>query len=599
MFQQAAVRFGKLFEGEVYHVPDYQRSYAWTEKQLIDLWSDLLETMGTQARTQHFMGTLVLKPTQDAIQKRGRTYVVWEVVDGQQRLTTLTLLMACLARRFRKIPDQQDIANDIYDQFVVYSRNGVVDPDLQKLVIGGDDNSFFWSAIIRPEPDDLQPSTPGQRRLWQARQFFESRLKAMAPERLPELRDVADGRLLFLTYVVGDDLEAGLVFETINDRGKSLSNLDKIKNYLMFVAAKHQSTTLSRAVNTHWGNVLRRVAELDPEDSEELEDALTRYHWIMETGDEKEYQVYRGVKARYPVAKPEAASEAEAYVARLSKAADLYVHIKRPREAALFPGAAEPVRRDIVHYLESIQRLRVEAIFVPLLLASLQTFAAAAGDFREIARLCYLLAWRAHRVCRRRSDAGSARLAGLACEVAGRKSSASEVKRSLQDLIERYGDDDEFKYNLRLIEGDNLKFLLYEWERASAEATRQDAVDWDAVRGYQVEHIWPQAPRGYSSWSADAQKEHDELINLPGNLTLVAPPWNPSLSNRPLHEKQDRYRTANLQITREIPAIPEFHEVCQLEQRKTSPRRVLKAVAVFVEARSEALVRFALERWKV
>jgi hypothetical protein len=597
VLQQSAVNFGKLFQGALYRIPDYQRSYSWTEKQLRDLWSDLKEMLRA-GNSKHFMGTLVLKQSK-AVRMHGHSYETWEVIDGQQRLTSLAVLMACLARRFRNDPDLTVGAENIYDQFIVYSRNGVVEPKLQKLVIGTDDNPFFWTAILQTNVTNNAPATPGQRRLHAARQFFERKLAELDIDELQDLHAIIDEALLFLTYVVGTDLEAGLVFETINDRGKSLSNLDKIKNYLMYLAAKHSSSTLSTAVNVQWGNVLRRVSELDPTDTEQLEDTLVRYHWIAETGDDREYQVYRDVKIQYPVATADASAKAEQYVNRLSEAADLYVQIKRPWAANFYPAASATLRNEIVHYLASLQYLNVEAIFAPLLIASLRRYAQNATAFHELARLCHLYAWRAHKVCQRRRDAGSARLASLAHGVMSGQVSHDNVVAAMKELILRYGGDADFQADLANLEGDSLRFFLWEWEREKARISRQNALSWDVVGKYQIEHIWPQTPKGLDKWSVADKENHDEVAYSLGNLTLVPPPWNPKLSNRPLNQKRTVYQGSTLQLNKELDVDPNFIEICGLETKGASTTNILHAVRVFCDNRESVMVKFALQYWKV
>lgn len=86
MFQQAAVPLGQLFMGTIYHIPRYQRDYSWIQKpQLEDLWEDLANIFTSPKGSNHFMGTLILKPIQEeeVIRKYGRTYRLFEVIDGQ------------------------------------------------------------------------------------------------------------------------------------------------------------------------------------------------------------------------------------------------------------------------------------------------------------------------------------------------------------------------------------------------------------------------------------------------------------------------------------------------------------------------------------
>lgn len=156
------------------------------------------------------------------------------------------MLVAAACRKLWARPEFRDLARCWYDNLVCCFLNGTPDNTLRKLNLGGEDDAYFWQAIATLNPSPLSPQTAGHKRLSRANGFFneklEEKLNASGNKLveflhkslgLPTEQKDASDRLLFLVYEVSNDLDVGLIFETVNDRGKPLSQLDKIKNYLI------------------------------------------------------------------------------------------------------------------------------------------------------------------------------------------------------------------------------------------------------------------------------------------------------------------------------------------------------------------------------
>lgn len=510
--------------------------------------------------------------------------------------------MSLLCKRLWKNPEYATTAENLYDQFIAYCKNQAPDQALRKVILGGEDDSYFWSTVLHPKPVKVEPKTPGQRRLKSAMLFFEKKLEDVSDEDLARYADEIQTRILLLTYQVGSDLEAGLVFETINDRGKPLSQLDKLKNYLMYLASKTSSENLSASINACWGDLLRNIAQVDPQrdDTEEEENRFVRYHWIMETGDHREYQIHRAVKDNYRLAQEGVADQAVQYVRGLAEASELYLKVVHPDMRALSQDVSRSLSEEIKYYLLCLNRLYTVANFAPLLMAGLRRFANQPAAFKELARLCYLLAWRAYRVCGRRTDAGIGELSSLAHRVAQGKGVPDYVNE-LRELIELYANDSLFKNSLEqnILSSFEQKFLLYEWELCLSREMRQPTVSWEELGSLQIEHIWPREPEGYASWPETLQEKHKALVNQVGNLSLIAAPWNPQLSNRPLFEKEKKYSESNLAILRTLSQDADFSKVCTLQRSGAKLDDVLATVEEFVKRRRACLIEFALDRWKV
>lgn len=617
----SAVSLWELFKERAFVIPDYQRSYAWTKKQAEDLWRDLEDNTAVSRR--HFMGTLILKEVEKT--NPGSPYKICEVVDGQQRLTSLVMLVAAACRRLWAKPEFHDVARRWYANLVCGFLNGAPGNTLRKLSLTGEDDAYFWQAIAALNPAPLSPVTAGQRRLSKAKEFFEEKVEekfnASGTDLAEFLRkslglpvepeDVTD-RLLFLVYEVSNDLDVGLIFETVNDRGKPLSQLDKIKNYLLYLASKANSEHLVKAVNDAWGRVLRNVATIDEEqeDTEVEENAFARYHWILRTGEPRVYDVHRAVKEAFPPGNlANAVNEAAEYINRLVEASDLYLNLRRPemRLGFLTSLLSPEVIGDLYTYLELLndETLGTMASFAPLLMASLKACARSQPDtFVQILRLCYLLAWRGYRVCNRRSDAGTDRLSGLAHQLDKGMISPQEVVAPLKELVERYGGDRDFRDNLEknTLSGPERRWLLWRWEVCIAQEQKfsPHIVRWRDARELEIEHIWPQKPDGFDTWPEEWKRKHVEIVDQLGNLVLIQKPWNAAMSNRLPCSKRDDYRRSNLASVQQLEDDSHFQELCKY--REFGPRRtkwILDAAEKFIKTRTETLVNFAFEEWKL
>lgn len=549
------------------------------------------------------MGTLILEPAPDGpIRRYGKHFQVFHVIDGQQRLTSIVVLMSCICRLLWNEEQFREVAENLYDKFVAYYKNEA-DRELQKLVLGKEDNDYFWDTILDTNPLNIDPATPGQRRLIYAKRFFDTKLAQFPTHEVVKFADEIQSGLLLLTYQVSSNLEAGLIFQTINDRGKELSQLDKVKSYLMYVASKTSSANLSVTINAHWGDLLRNIADIDPErdDTEAEENRLIRYHWIMETGDHRAYQIHREVKSKYKLGQADVIDQATQYVRNLAEASQHYLKISHPERTTLFIGANDSIREEIEYYLNCLHRLGTVANFAPLLMAGLHMFSDNPELFSELARYCYLLAWRAYRVCGRRADAGVWELSRLAHDLFKRDLEFSEIEIGFKNLIEGYASGSLFELNLRQnsLSSAEQKFLIYELEMSLSRAKRQPAISWESAVDFQIEHIWAAKPEGSDSWHEDLKEQHHRIVNQLGDIALVPPSWNPQLSNRPLFEKEEKYHTSNLQHLRALPEDDYFREVCALEKNQAQSAEVLNAVEEFVQNRTDNLVKFALDRWKI
>ncbi len=308
MAPKSEVSLATVVTERLLEVADYQRPYAWEGKHLRDLWEDI-DLMGMG---RHYAGTLVFKEIGAATQEAsdGESLARYEVVDGQQRLTTCLLLLDRVRRQLEilgeeGIEEAQQTAQRLATRFGVLHVDKVRTPRLQ---LAPDLAAFWLDCILGNEPIADTTMVAGERRLAEAREFFDERVSSLvadtdpviATERLMNLqRRVANG-LRFLVYEVESDAEVGVIFETLNERGRPLTELEKVKNYLLYLARQlpdSRSEDLAKFINKQWSEIFQRLSRLQ----RAMEERLLRAHWLATFDpDARRWKRTQSIKDRFP-----------------------------------------------------------------------------------------------------------------------------------------------------------------------------------------------------------------------------------------------------------------------------------------------------------
>jgi Protein of unknown function DUF262 len=260
LMPSSTVSFDELLSPRLLDIPDYQRGYAWEDEQLREFWEDLdLIEPGRR----HYTGTVVLRDCGKFLQDEDREVPLeqFDVVDGQQRLTTCTLLLDRVYDHLEALGDG-DVPS-ARRRLLTAVIGGVKRPKLQ---VGADLQEYWQRVILDGKPLVDGAPLAAQRRLSRAAEFVEDNLakgRAQCADDLDYrtwLRRIAGkvtNALQFTLYVVSDDSDVGVIFETLNQRGKELTELEKTKNYLLYLASlldelpRHELTATVNLVSSH------------------------------------------------------------------------------------------------------------------------------------------------------------------------------------------------------------------------------------------------------------------------------------------------------------------------------------------------------------
>lgn len=218
----------QILEGtKQYVVPLFQRSYSWDKKEWQVLLDDLLELNEQENPRTHFVGSIVTMPT-TSVPEGVAKYLL---IDGQQRLTTLFIILT-LIRDLAKQNDQEELADEINQTLLVNPFKKEL--DYFKLLPTQSDRKSF-QELIKPQPEQPTPSTSDNQQIsinqiQNAYTFFEKKLRGNTIDG-QALKKVITSNLSVVSIVLDLDDDPYLVFESLNAKGRPLTQADLIRNY--------------------------------------------------------------------------------------------------------------------------------------------------------------------------------------------------------------------------------------------------------------------------------------------------------------------------------------------------------------------------------
>ncbi|EBF6065401.1 DUF262 domain-containing protein [Campylobacter lari] len=288
-----------IFDGKYLRIPDYQRGYAWEYNQLKDFWEDLENLENDKT---HYMGVLTLeKVTQEKKEEKIEYWKidygayksdnVFYVVDGQQRITTSIILISVILNNIKETQQTKDKTlwftdeeyNDLYKKYIAKSnQNGEY---LYYFGYTADNPSyeFLKTKIFENKSiSNTNNETLYTANLENAKKFFKEKINNFTLKQKENLFKKVTEQLLFNVYEISNDLDVFIAFETMNNRGKKLSNLELLKNRLIYLSTKFEDEdkfSLRRKINECWKKIYEYLGKnkLQPLN----DDVFLKNHWIM------------------------------------------------------------------------------------------------------------------------------------------------------------------------------------------------------------------------------------------------------------------------------------------------------------------------------
>ena len=556
-------------------IPIYQRTYSWTERECRQLWNDILRTGENDEITAHFVGSIVYI-------EKGLYHISSQspllVIDGQQRLTTVTLILEALARQ---LGDSEPLSGFSARKLrSYYLLNPLEEEELGfKLLLTQTDKASLL-ALIQQKTQPVDHSL----RIAENFDFFEKQIKSLGNGLSALCRGLA--KLVIVDISLSRDQDnPQLIFESMNSTGRELSQADLIRNFILMGLEPAQQIQL---YEDHWRPM--EVA-FGQEGYGSHFDSFMRHYLTLKMGEIPNIRaVYEAFKSHANTPKIVAAG-VDALVAEIHTFAGYYCAMALGKES----------NKNLARSFRDLRELKVDVAY-PYLLELYSDFAndkLDCADFEVAVRLVEAYVFR-RAVCNIPTNSLNKTFASF-----GRSLKKDRYLESIQANLlmlpsyRRFPQDEEFKRELIIRDLYNFPRRSY-WLRRLENHGRKERVPVDE---YTIEHILPQNENLSSSWKEvlgpEWQRVQETRLHTLGNLTLTG--YNAEYSDRPFVEKRDMkggFRESPLKLNEGL-GICEAWDETAIEARADKLASIATAVWAIPSLPDKVLESYRLRSEKV
>ncbi len=543
--------------GRTFLVPRFQRDYSWEEEHWEDLWYDL---DNLDQEDFHYMGYLVLQNSST------NEYIV---IDGQQRLTTLSIVALAVIQHIQELIEKgiDAVNNKERERLLMESYLGYKDPTSliakSKLTLNRNNNDFYQGYIMRfRKPMTKSKLKPSEQLLIKAVEYFYKKIESkfgadISGEKLADFLDKKVANQLVFTFItVDNDLNAYKVFETLNSRGVRLSPTDLLKNYLFMVAAQNGETDIDHA-ERQWQSINNILGNI------EFTTYLRHFWNSRNTPPVREQHLFKVVKNSITTAE-----QAFTLLDELEDNAQLYAAFSQPED-------------DIWKQAEQYEYIRQLKLFgvtqcYPLLLAAYKKFDA--NEYSRLLRCCVVIAFRYSIIGGLNPNKLEVEYNKTAMDVyVGKLTNTRDVFKNLKSI---YISDKEFESSFVAKSittkgrGKKLvRYILFSLEN-QVSSKKYDFSDSSVT----IEHILPENPSQDWEMYFKIEEQIQYMFQL-GNYTLLEESKNKLCQNDLYETKREIYKTSSYSITAQDSIYDEW-----------GPEEIL--------ARQKKLAKYAKTVWK-
>jgi len=604
-----------LFQNRLFRIPDYQRGYAWQQSQLIDFWDDIINL---QEDRYHYTGLLSLKELKEKeITLWGED--VWmvnagfkpcHIVDGQQRLTTFIILLNELIEIVKAENadlTEEDIVlgfetlKDIKAKYICRHRppNNQITTYLFDYETDNPSAEYLKYRVFNEPYSGSVNETYYTKNLRYAKEFFNKNISELFAEEgmegLSELYLKLTQRLMFNIHEIDDDYDVFVAFETMNNRGKKLTNLELLKNRLIYLTTLYaddkfdelDKSNLRKQINEAWKEVYYQLGR--NEKTPLSDDEFLRAHWISyfsysrRKGDDYINFLLGKFSAKNIFEKKtvyitgnedeqtdvyydeddsaEEFEETEAIEISKLEPSEIASYVNSLKESAkywyetYFPMQSENLTQEEKNWVDKLNRIGI-GYFRPLVMVIIGKRELSVDQrvkaFQAIERfifICFRLGtyqatfrsseyYRATRSIYR----NEMELESLTDDI--EEITNENIEYAIPNFVTRI--EKNFDNNTGFYSWNPIRYFLYEYEVSLAKKNNLDKLNWNLFTKSEkdkvsIEHILPQTPSKYYWKNAFRQFDSEEITLLSGalgNLLPLSQSINSSLQNDSFEDKK-------------------------------------------------------------
>ena len=508
-----------------YEIPKFQRDYSWEAEHWDDLWQDIRALLADEDN-EHYMGYLVLQTSNNK---------EFQIIDGQQRLTTMSLLILSTLKCLKELVDSGiEAENNLKRKdSLLNSYIGYVDPvtliSNNKLKLNRNSDDYYKQHLVLLNELPLRNTNASEKHMRECFNWYYDRIKKEfnTGESLAAFIDNIVDKLFFTVIEVTDQLNAFKVFETLNARGVQLSSADLLKNYLFFVVdeTKPHISEIEELENI-WSKIVGKLGE------QKFEDYL-RYYWNSihkSVGKKNLFKTIKGnIKSKEQVFE---------LIRNLNDTADLYLAIQNPEDEF---WRDKPEIRKSLKELKLFQIRQINSLF----LSALRNLEVE--NFRKLAKICSVISFRYNIIGGLNPNAQEDVYNTVALKISSNKrfEVADFQTIYVSDLnFENDFSTKEFKNTTR-----NHKIVKYILSKIEVYQHKNE-IDPESDL-FTIEHILPE--NADDTWGNFTFEEINRSVYRMGNLTLLERKLNREAGQKGYVEKIVFFAQSNSELTKTLP----------------------------------------------
>ncbi|MDO8447085.1 MAG: DUF262 domain-containing HNH endonuclease family protein [Deltaproteobacteria bacterium] len=506
-----------------YEIPKFQRDYSWDTEHWDDLWQDICSLNVDES--EHYMGYLVLQSSDNKN---------FQIIDGQQRLTTMSILILAVLKSIQELADKGIDAeqNVRRKDALMNSYIGYLDPvtliSKSKLKLNRNNDDYYRNYIVPLQNLPLRNINVSEKQMRSCFTWFYERIKKahVTGESLAGFVDSIVDKLFFTVIKVSDELNAFKVFETLNARGVKLSSADLLKNYLFSVvdATTPHKSELDEMEHL-WSKVIGKLG------SEKFPEFL-RFYWNSLNRTVRKNDLFKAIRKDIKTK-----GDAFSLIRELNTSADVYMALQNPDDE-LWKGKLE-----ISSYLRELKLFQIKQPF-SLLLATYSSLDES--EFKKILRACSIISFRYNVIGGLNPNEQENTYNAVALSIRKNR------QFNMNDLRDIYPDDERFETEFanKILKNTPRNHKIAKYIFAEIERYKYHTdIDLNSDL-YTVEHILPENPG--DAWNYLTEDVIERCVYRLGNLTLLEKNINKDIGTYGFEDKKAAYAKSSIQVTRSI-----------------------------------------------
>ena len=513
-----------LSNGKKYFVPRFQRDYSWTMENWQDLWEDI-NALSESPQECHYMGYLVFQELQEPMN--------FKVIDGQQRLTTFSLLTLAAIKRLKEM-DETKRSNALFKNFI--GSESIISLETENKLVLNRNNDYRYREAVDGRELPKRNVKKTIKLMQQAhRYFYEQFRKHSKGAEISKIIQQIAQRMLFTVIYIGDELNAYKVFETLNARGVKLSSADLLKNHLF---------SLIDPLNDTPDEILDRMDQKWEEIGEDIGNKdYAEYilaQWNSNHALTRKSDLFKNIKKEI-----NDKEKANAFLTTLTQNSQLY--------GALFDGSNE-FWRDHAGHVSIKKDLNFLSLFSirqhhSLLIAS---YVNLKKNFHTILNWIKTFSLRYNVICKEHPGEQEALYSEISVEI----SKGTKLPDIKKKILKKFPSDEKFEQNFiekTMPTQKSNKKARYLLARLEEHYKNNEDID---ETGMTVEHILPSNPNdSWIEYFGENWKQFNERL---GNMALVSSDTNKAMGQNTFENKKKTLSQSQYHINKDVCKYPEW-----------------------------------------